>query len=176
MMRLLLILFFAVSLMAGSLDKLLLKAQAGIFPKIMLLDKDIESKSRDNKLVLGIVYTKREKRDAERLKEMFEEEHKDKLGTYKFEARLIGIENFDTDADISAYYVFDTNVPEVSRVVRNAANKKRICFSYNYRNFSDNVLIGLFVKEKTYIYLNKSALQAYNIKFVPIFYKIVKVI
>lgn len=175
-MRLLLFLLFTLDLMAGSVDQLLLKAQAGIFPKIMLLDKDIQNKLQDNKLVLGIVYTKREKRAAEQFKEMLKEEHKNRLGGYRFEARMIDIVDFDADEDVSAYYIFGTGVSEVSNVVSNAVRKKRICFSYNYRDFANNVLIGLFVKEKTYIYLNKSALQAYNIKFIPIFYKIVKVI
>ena len=37
------------------------------------------------------------------------------------------------------------------------------------------VLVSLLMKEKTYIYLNKRAVNRYAIRFMPAFYKIVRV-
>jgi len=60
-------------------------------------------------------------------------------------------------------------------VVSHASSNNRIVFSYNYTDFKYDALISLHVKEKTYIYLNKSTVKLYGINFLPIFYKITKI-
>ncbi|MEJ2213703.1 MAG: hypothetical protein P8Y20_06505, partial [Gammaproteobacteria bacterium] len=62
------------------------------------------------------------------------------------------------------------------KVTQYASKHNRVAFSYDYKDIKNNFLISLFVKEKTYIYLNKKALVDYDIKFLPLFYKIVKVL
>ena len=175
-MRLLLLLFFAIELMAISIDPLLLKAQASIFPKIMLLDSTIANKTNDNKLVLSIVYANDEKASAHKFKDMIDSEYGNSLGDLTFETRLTSLNEFDKKQDAAAYYVFDASSAKKKEIVSHATKTQRICFGYNYKDFEENVLISLFVKEKTYIYLNKSALYEYKIKFTPIFYRIAKVI
>ena len=173
-MRLLVLLLFSVSLIFASTDILLLKAQATIFPKIIILDKDIQSKCRDNKLVLAVVHTKQESDAAQKLRSMIDAQYKNRLGAFSFEVRLIDIEQFDVNEEVAAYYVFDASLPSMKKVVSHAMDKKCICFGYSYKDFPNNILISLFVKEKTYIYLNRLALHEYEIKFIPIFYKISK--
>ena len=175
-MRLLLLLFFSIELMAMSIDPLLLKAQASIFPKIMLLDTDISKKTHDKKLLFSIIHTDNERSSAMTLKKMIEAEYKDKLGELHLEIRLDDIKEFTSANDAGAYYVFDASSPKMKKVISHAEKTHRICFGYNYKDFDQNILISLFVKEKTYIYLNKSALHEYGIKFMPIFYRIAKVV
>ncbi len=175
-MRLLLLLLFSIELMAISIDPLLLKAQASIFPKIMLLDTGISNKTNEKKLIFSIVYADKERSSAKRLKKMIESEYKDKLGELGLEVRLDEIKKFTSKNDAAAYYIFDASSPEVNKVVSHAQKRNRICFGYNYKDFGKDVLISLFVKERTYIYLNKSVLSEYQVKFTPIFYRIAKVI
>jgi len=162
--------------MALSVDPLLLRAQASVFPKIMLLDKNIEKKLTDNKLVLSIVHTDDEHKYAQKLKDMIDTEYKHMLGKLGLEPRLVSLSDFNTSTKAGAYYIFDASSTEIKKVISHAKNNKRICFGYNYQDLKANVLISLFVKEKMYIYLSKSALQEYKIKFTPIFYKIAKVL
>ena len=173
-MRLLLLLFFAIELMAISIDPLLLKAQASIFPKIMLLDNDISNKTVGEKLVFSIIYNDKEKSSAQKLKKMIDNEYKNKMGELIFETQLTNIKKFNPKKEATAYYVF--NASDTKQVIAHASNKHRVCFGYNYKDFDKNIIISIFVKEKTYIYLNKSALHEYKIKFTPIFYRIAKVI
>ncbi len=175
-MRLLLLLFFSIELLAMNIDPLLLKAQASIFPKIMLLDTDISNKTKEKKLILSIVYTDKEYSTAIKLKNMIEAEYKEKLGELQLEVRLDDIKAFSLKNDAAAYYIFDASSSKTKQVVSHAKKEHRICFGYNYKDFDQNILISLFVKERTYIYLNKSALHEYGIKFTPIFYRIAKVI
>lgn len=175
-MRLLGLLFLVLDLMAADMDPLLLKAQAIVFPKIMLLDQNVTEKSDNKELVLEIVYADDEKSDAERLKSMIDVEYRNKIGDFALEVRLVDIDKFSTNETASAYYIFDASTQKIKAVISQAMRKSRICFGYSYKDFSNNILISLFVKEKTYIYLSKSALHDYHIKFIPIFYKISKVI
>ena len=175
-MKVILLFMISIKLMAISVDPLLLKAQASIFPKIMLLDKDISKKTEGDKLIFSIVHTDKQHSDAQQLKKMIDGEYKDKLGELNLEVRLEHVNAFDVKGKASSYYIFDASLPEMKKVLQHAKRFHRICFGYNYKEFVHDTLISLFVKEKTYIYLNKSALHEYEIKFTPIFYRIAKVI
>lgn len=175
-MRLIVLFLICIDLMAVSVDPLLLKAQASIFPKIMLLDKDISKKATGDTLILSIVHTGEQHAAAQQLKEMINLEYKDKLGTSNLEVRLENINDFDTTTSVASYYIFDASLPKMKKVLEHAKRSQRICFGYNYKEFVYNTLVSLFVKEKTYIYLNKSVLQEYRIKFTPIFYRIAKTV
>jgi len=166
-MRIFLFLILTINLMANSFDSLLLKTQAMIFPKIILLDKDIKSKIFDNKIVFSIVYTESELSKAEQLKSMIDKEYMSKLDKYDFEVQLINEKQFFEDTRSTSYYLFNSSI--VTKYKKN-----RIYFGYDYKNLNENILISLFVKEKTYIYLNKIALSKYNIRFLPVFYKIAR--
>ena len=162
-MRLLILLLFAANLTAFNVDPLLLKAQASIFPKILLLDKDISTKLIDQKLSLNIVYTDRESKVAQKFKLMIEDEYKSNPGALELEVRLTNIEKFRQDETASAYYVFNASSSEIKEVINYASKAHRICFGYNYKDFENNVLVSLFVKEKTYIYLNKQVFMSFTI-------------
>lgn len=174
-MRILTLLLLSISLFATDYDNLLLRAQASMFPKIILLDKNIQEKTTDSTVSLGIVYNDGESEEAYVVKNLIDDKYKGKLGKYKFQVHLINANNFrDTDSS-SAYYFFNSSDVKKQEIISHAINHKRISFSYNYKDFRDKTLISIFLKEKTYIYVNKATVSEYNIKFAPIFYKIAKV-
>jgi len=176
-MKYLLLLLLTINLYASKYDPLILRAQASIFPKIMLLDTSVSKKERDKPLILSIVYSKSEIKQAKFFKEYIDKQYKNKLGKLEFQVKLLSIDKFDAKKSNSdAYFIFNADREKEQQVIKHASTNKVICFGYNYKNFDKNVLISLHVKEKTYIYLNKSALHDYDIKFMPIFYNIVKVI
>jgi len=175
-MRILVFFLFFTSLFSSEYDDLLLRAQASMYPKIILLDKNINTKIIDNMVSLTIIYEKKEMDRAKKFKDMIDHEYNSKIGTYEFKVNLLSIKNF-SDLDTStAYYIFDTAGTNKKPVILHSIDNNRICFSYNYKDFNKGALISLFLKEKTYIYINKSFINVYSIKFVPIFYKIAKAI
>jgi len=173
-MRILLFLFMSLNLMADIVDPLLLKIHASVFPKIMLLDKDIKNKLNDDKVVLSIVYTSDHKQHALELKRMVDFEYNNRLDSYGFEVRIIDKNQFYSDSESTAYYIFDAlELFKDAHLVQD--NKlQRIHFGYNYKEVNSNILITLMVKEKVYIYLNRDAKNLASIRFNPIFYKIAK--
>lgn len=174
-MRFFVLILFAMSLFAVEYDSLLMRAQASVFPKIMLLDKDIDNKMISGAVVLSIVYSSDELLLAKDFKEFINKEFKGKLGEHKFEIELVHIDEVTKSTNSSAYFLFSTSHSTKQEVISRSIEQQRICFSYNYKDFNNKVLISLFVKEKTYIYLNKSVLHDYGVNFIPIFYKIAKV-
>lgn len=161
---------------AAEYDQLLLKTQASIFPKIILLDKDIETKIASNEIVISIIHSINDHVTAVTLKNLMEESYKENLGNKKLIIRLIDFDKFEETDVATAYFIMQGSSKIHEKVTAHAAKNKRVCFSYNYKDFENNALISLLIKEKTYVYLNKSAIHDYDIKFLPLFYKIVKVL
>lgn len=158
-------------------DPLLMRAQASIFPKIILLDKDLSKKIDENKVVISILYGTNEESVAEKLKGLIRDQYKTNLGKRELEIRNVGFDDFDEESNVSTAYILLKGAGEQrNKVTRAAVSKKRLVFCYDYQDFENNALVSVLMKEKTYIYLNKSAIHDYDIKFLPLFYKIVKVI
>ena len=157
-------------------DPLLLRAQASIFPKIVLLDKNLTSKTASNEIVLNIVAVSQDEIAAHQLRVYIEEKYKNRLGNRNLKVKITTFDTFNKESLDTAYIVLQGPELLFKKVVSYASNYKRIVFSYSYTDFESNALISLLVKEKTYIYLNKSAVKLYDIKFLPVFYKIIKVI
>jgi len=157
-------------------DPLLLRAQASIFPKIILLDKDLSKKVPGNKIMLTIVSIENEKHVAQHLQGLLEDKYRDGLGNKDLVVNTTTFEDYDKKLQATAYIVLQGPEPLFKDVVSHASSNNRIVFSYNYTDFKYDALISLHVKEKTYIYLNKYTVKLYGINFLPIFYKITKII
>lgn len=175
-MRIILFLFISLVLYGAGYDPLLIRAQASMFPKIILLDKEIANKTVDGTIAFHIVYSPEEYSQAKEFKKMVETQYKGRLGEFRLNAELISADDISLSHHATAYMLFDISGNKTRALVHSAAKNHRICFAYHYKDFDNNVLISLLVKEKTYIYLNKAALKDYEINFIPVFYKIVKVI
>ena len=174
----LLIMLVLVSCRAWSdgYDPLLLRAQASIFPKIVLLDKDISKKTTGDKVVFTIVYKEQDKKVAHQFKDLIKDKYRSSLGNKGMVINLTTFEDFDYASNASAYILLQGPKDLFKKVVSHASINNRILFSYSYTDFKYDALISLYVKEKTYIYLNKSSVKLYDISFSPIFYKIAKIV
>ena len=157
-------------------DPLLMRAQATIFPKIILLDKDLDSKLEKNKIVIEILHSDEERKVALTIKSLIENKYKDKLGNKSLIIQLNDFESFNTKSNVTAYFILKGSSDIHNKITAHASTNKRLVFCYDHTDFKSNTLISLLMKEKTYIYLNKSAIHNYDINFLPLFYKIVKVI
>lgn len=182
-MKLLLRLFFicltgamAANAAAGSVDPLLLRAQAAIFPKIVLLDKDLSEKTTGNVIVIKIVHAPGEKENALEMRQLIEAEYRNNLGGNQLRVETLPFDEFDGQAPATAYILMSGPAAIHQKITQYASGHRRVVFSYDYKDMKNNSLVSLLMKEKTYIYLNKSAMQQYDIRFLPLFYKIVKVL
>lgn len=156
-------------------DPLLLRAQATLFPKIVLLDQDINVKIKSKELLVLVLYAENDFKNAGLTKELIEKKYRP-TNKNKMTVKLIKYDDFNGSMNATAYFLLKGPSRSVELVSSHAQSNKRITFSYDYNDFESNALLSVIMKEKTYIYLNKKALQDYGINFLPLFYKIVKVI
>lgn len=113
---------------------------------------------------------------AQQLQKAIEEKYSGNLGNKKMTVNVSTFDDFDLEVVATAYIVLQGSELLFREVVSHASRHGRIVFSYNYTDFKYGALISMQVKEKTYIYINKSMVQLYSISFLPVFYKIAKII
>ena len=159
---------------ADRYDPLLLRAQATIFPKIILLDQDIEKKLNNDEVVIAIVSTIYDQYVAKKLKVLIENKYGTSLGSKKLTVNIKTFDKVDNASLATAYIVLEGGALNIKQVVSYASSHERAVFSYSYSDFEYDTLISLYVKERAYVYLNKSAIKLYGIRFMPVFYKITK--
>lgn len=162
--------------LADAYDPLLLRAQASIFPKIILLDKDLDYKLINNTIIITIVSMERDIDASGDLQKYILLKHGDTLGNKKLIVNTITYKEFNPDDKATSYILLKGSEELLKSIIDHASKNKNIVFSYKYTDFKYNSLISLLVKEKTYIYFNKSAIPLYGIRFSPVFYKITKLI
>ncbi|MCK4705474.1 MAG: hypothetical protein KAT90_08350 [Gammaproteobacteria bacterium] len=161
---------------AETYDPLLIRAGSSIYPKIILLDKGLSEKTPDNEITITVVSTDQDSDVALQLMYLIKEKYMNGLGSNKLKVNVTTFNDFKGGSLATAYIVLQGSKEGYKNVISYASSHNRIVFSYSYTDFIKNSLISLLVKEKTYIYLNKSAVKLYNIKFMPVFYEIIKII
>lgn len=178
-----LLLFMMVSLSlrcsfvyAVDYDHLLLKAQAAMFPKIMLLDREVVSKAIQQRYEIAIVYEEIDVLTAQSLQAMIRKKYQNKLGSYPLIVRIYPFQEVVQKPLATAYFVLQGTNENIKALSDWAAKQNRLLFSYDYREFQQDALLSVLLKEKTYVYMNKRAIAQYNIEFQPVFYKIVKLL
>lgn len=153
-------------------DELILKAQASIFPKIILLDKKIENKLIDNKIVYTIVYDKEDHLTALSIKEFINNNFDGRLDIYDYKIDLVDFEEFSQQTDSSAVYVL--NLKNIDKIAAIARNKGIISFSYDINNLKKGLMFSLVIEKSTVLYLEKETLYTDKIQFVDALLQMVR--
>ena len=156
-----------------SYDDLVLKAQASIFPKIILLDKKIENKLIDDKLVYTIVYDKDDYHTALSIKDFINKNFQGRLDKYNYKIDLVDFENFSLKTEASAIYVLNIKEP-IEKIANIARAKGIISFSYDINNLKKGLMFSLVIEKSTVLYLEKENLYTKKIDFVEALLQMVR--
>lgn len=146
-------------------DDVVLKAQASIFPKIILLDKKIEDKLVDGKVVYTIVYDEADYYTAISIEKYINKKFRGQLDIYNYEVNLVNFTDFTAQTKASAVYVLNLE-KHVEDIANIAMQKGIISFSYNMNNLKKGLMFSLVIEKSTVIYLEKDALYIAKIDFV----------
>jgi hypothetical protein len=147
-------------------NELLLQAQASIFPKITLLDKKLENKLINGKIVYTIVYDKKDYLVALEIKELIDANCKGKFDKYAYKINLVEFSNVTNQTQVTVFYVLNSSEKEIQRIANFAKEKGIISFSYDENNLKNGLLFSLVLEKSTTLYLNKKYLDIRKVDFV----------
>lgn len=174
-MKKIVLLFFVFVNLAYSYtyDNLLLKAQASIFPKIIMLDKKLESKLVDGKIIYTIVYEKDDYETAVEIEKFIDAKYNGRFNDYAYKINLVEFSHLSKETQTSAIYSLNSE-KQIKKVVEIAEQKGVVTFSYDIDNLKNGLLFSLVLEKSTVLYCNKNNLYSQNISFVDSLYRIVK--
>lgn len=160
---------------AYNYDDIVLKAQASIFPKILLLDKKIENKLVDNKIVYTIIYDKTDYLTALSIEKFIDKNFNGRLDKYDYKINLVDFRDFSSDTDASAIYVLNLS-EKIEKIAEISAKKGIISFSYDINNLKKGLMFSLVIEKSTVLYLEKETLYTEKIEFVDALLQMVQFI
>jgi len=176
MKKILFLYFTLLSFVFGyNYDEVLLKAQASIFPKIILLDKKIENKLIDGKIVYTIVYDKTDYYTALSIEKYINKNFNGKLDKYNYKINLVDFKDFSEQTEASAIYVLNLN-EHIEKIATVASNKGVISFSYDINNLKRGLMFSLVIEKSTVLYLEKENLHTTKVEFVDALLQMVRFI
>ncbi len=161
---------------AYTYNDLLIKTQASIFPKIILLDKNLSMKLINNTIVLSIIYEKDDLLTAQNIKNTIEENFSDNIDGYRLQIQLIEVSQLSQATHATAFYVLNLSDESLMKVTKIAKQKHIMTFSYDLNNLQKGLLFSISMEQSTTFYVNKENLHNEKVDFVAPLLQMVKFI
>jgi len=176
MKKIILLYFTLLSFAFGyNYDEIVLKAQASIFPKILLLDKKIEDKLVNGEIVYTIIYDKTDYHTALSIEKFINNNFNGRLDKYNYKINLVDVSNFSNQMETSAIYVLNLE-EHIQKIASVAKEKGIISFSYDINNLRRGLMFSLVIEKSTVLYLEKDNLFTTKIDFVDALLQMVQFI
>ncbi len=161
---LLILLIFKILIFANNYNDFLLKIQAKIYPKIILLDKKIDKKLVDGKIIVGIVYDKGDFFIANRVKNLIKSLYGSRLDEYEFKVVPIDMLNILNDrySNFSYLYILKSIPDRFERLSLFVNRNKIVTFIYDKNDLKYGFLFSLDIKREPIIYMNKKISKIFD--------------
>ncbi len=173
-MRILLLLWLGtVTLFGYSYDRLLLEAEASVFPKLLLLSKHPETLTVEGKLRFFILYEEEDWPAAEHLRQEMLQHYRRDESPYALDVRLLAFEAVDHIERASALMALYSS-ERYPDVVRRAKKLHIPSFVFDTAYLGEGFLFSLSIEHAVTVYLNASQLPGYGIAFSDALYQIVR--
>ncbi len=173
-MRLLLLSILLSTLLFGvSSNPLLLRAQASIFPKLILLAKEPKTLLVDGAIVFAIVYEAADIVTARKLKELMQQQYHGQIEGFPFKVVLLQYSELDKTLKASAIMALHSD-KQITKPAELAIKKSILSFVGDAADLKKGYLFALNLERSTVIYMNKPMLSAYRIEFSNTLYHVVR--
>jgi len=168
------LLYLAISAVADTYNTDIIRIHTKVFPKILLLDTEIDQKLVDGAIKVIILYTEEDIKIANTLKEEMLHLYP-LLKDYPFQVVIREYKHFDETEAVTAYYQLLGNKESVMSVNESANKNSLITFSYDKSYLDYGTLMSLNISNSVSPYLNLASLKQSNIILNNIIYKIAKI-
>ena len=155
-MKILFLSLFLLSILFSKVNKEILLIESKIYPKIMMLIKNLEDK---NKIQVAIVSNHDTINSAEILKKL--------IRSSKLQVNIINKVNLHYDVYITSYLIKKEQIDGL-------ISHGKILFSIS-PNYINNTMFSIYIGPKVYAYINPYLIKKGNIKINPIIFKVGKI-
>lgn len=169
----LLIVLVAIPVFGFNYNPLLLKAQASIFPKLLMLAKEPEKLLVNKDIVFAIIHEEEDFESALQLKNLMESEYAGRIEGYPFRIDLIEYEKLNDRLEASAVIALHSEV-FLHKLAQLAIEKKIVSFVGDAVDLKEGFLFSLNLERSTVIYMNKPMLPHYGVEFSDTLYHVVR--
>jgi hypothetical protein len=169
----LLIVLAAIPIFGFNYNPLLLKAQASIFPKLLMLAKEPEKLLVNENIVFAVIHEEEDFESAWQLKNMMEEQYGGYLEGFSFRIVLIEYEKLNDTLEASAVIALHSEA-FIHKLAQLVIKKKIVSFVGDAANLKEGFLFSLNLERSTVIYMNKPMLPYYGIEFSDTLYHVVR--
>ena len=169
----LLIVLAAMPIFGFNYNPLLLKAQASIFPKLLMLAKEPERLLVNNDIVFAVIHEAEDIASASKLKALMEERYDGRIEGYSLRIVLIEYEKLNDTLEASAVIALHSEefIQELAQLV---IKKKIVSFVGDAAHLKEGFLFSLNLERSAVIYMNKPMLPYYGVEFSDTLYHVVR--
>lgn len=173
----LLLFFFLLSILNanGIYNSNILDIQGKVFPKMIILDKNIEKKTLEEKIVFTILYENIDINTAFLLKERIEKNYNE-LKNFDLIVKLKRFDDFNEKEPLStAYYFLIGDKNKIIKINDFLILNSRLTFSYDDTYLDSGIIFSLKQSFKIDLFLNLQSLKNSKIELENSIFNLVKI-
>jgi len=130
-----------------------------------LLDKKLDEKLIDGKIIYTIAYEEEDYPTAVDITKYIETNYKEHFDEYSYVVNLVAFSDLSCDINTTVIYALNSD-GGINKVANIAKRNGIISFAYDINNLKNGLLFSLALEKTTVLYLNKENLYTENIDFV----------
>ena len=168
MKRLFALILIVLPLFAQSYNEHILKIEANIIPRIILMDYKFKEKLAEGKIAITIVYDPIDLPHAKRIKQFFEEKYPKGIKGYPILISLITYSKLhEVTHPTTLYYLMDSDPKTIIKAIEQSKKNRILVFSHDNQNLKYGAHVSLRIDKKIVPYLNPASLKESGITLRP---------
>ena len=154
-------------------NKLLLRTQSSLYPKLILMDQKLSSHITDGRIDLYILVTAIDTLYAKYVKKQLDKLFADGVGEYALSTKIVNFSTFlaDNEKRADAIYVLKAKEELLKGVAKKIEGKNIYSFTYEKEDLAQGFLFNVSIEKEVVIYINKSVLLHNDFEFLPELYQ-----
>lgn len=160
--------FIVLPLWSQSYNEHILKIEANIIPRIILMDYNFEDKLVDGKITITVLHNPTDLVTAQKIEKFLQEKYPKGLKHYPIAVRLLPYAALtEHSSRATLYYLMDSNLANIKNAIGVANRYRALTFSHDSHNLRFGAHISLRIDKKIIPYINPASLKQSTISLRP---------
>ena len=168
-----LLMLIVLPLSSQSYNEHILKIEANIIPRIILMDYNVEDKLVDGKITIAVLHNPTDMVTAQKIEKFLKEKYPNGLKHYPIAVRLLPYTALTEHSPrATLYYLMDSNLANIKNAIGIANRYRALAFSHDAQNLRYGAHISLRIDKKIIPYINPASLKESKISLRPALFAI----